>query len=137
VKVKPDLAMISFESRVMMNDKVLEMTGKIEGQRLVVDMQVEGENRNQAYPIENSLFHSSAISLMPALKGLKEGQENSFAVFNSEKQAIEQVEQNLSPVKNAPGPSERSPGPATAAAGASNPWRSAAGPNPASGRNPA
>ena len=42
---------------------------------------------------------------MPALKGLKEGQVNSFAVFNSEKQAIEQVEQNLSPVKNAPGPS--------------------------------
>ncbi len=105
VKVKPDLTMISFESRVMMNDKVLEMTGKIEGQRLVVDMQVEGEKRNQAYPIENSLFHSSAISLMPALKGLKEGQVNSFPVFNSEKQAIEQVEQNLSPVKNAPGPS--------------------------------
>ncbi len=105
VKVKPDLTLISFDSRVTMNDKVLEMTGKTEGQRFVVDMQVEGEKRNQAYPIENSLYHSSAISLMPALKGLKEGKVNSFAVFNSEKQAIERVEQNLSPVINAPGPS--------------------------------
>ena len=50
VKVKPDLTMISFESRVTMNDKTLEMTGKTEGQRFIVDMQVEGEKRNQSIP---------------------------------------------------------------------------------------
>ena len=104
VTVRPDLSMISFESRMTMNDKTLETKGKTEGKRFVVEMQVEGEKLNREYPIDDALYHSSAISLMPALKGLKEGESRSFPVFSSENQAIEKVEQSLSSVKNAPGP---------------------------------
>jgi len=105
VTVRPDLTMISFESRMTMNNKTLDMKGKTEGKRFLVEMQVEGEKLNREYPIDDALYHSSAISLMPALKGLKDGEKRSFPVFNSESQAVEQVEQNLSSVKNAPGPS--------------------------------
>jgi hypothetical protein len=104
VTVHPDLTMISFESRMTMNDKTLKTEGRTEGKRFVVQMQVEGEKLNREYPIDNALYHSSAISLMPALKGLKEGETRSFPVFNSENQAIERVEQSLSSVKSAPGP---------------------------------
>ena len=104
VTVRPDLTMISFESRMTMNDKTLETKGKTEGKRFAVQMQVEGEKLNREYPIDDALYHSSAISLMPALKGLKEGETRSFQVFNSENQSIEKVEQGLASVKNAPGP---------------------------------
>ena len=104
VTVRPDLTMISFESRMTMNDKTLETKGRTEGKRFIVQLQVEREKLNREYPIGNALYHSSAISLMPALKGLKEGETRSFPVFNSENQAIEKVEQSLSSVKNGPGP---------------------------------
>ncbi len=110
IMVHPDLTMISFESGVRMNDKNLDMTGKIEGKRLVVEMTVGGETVKREFPFEDKLYHSSAMSLIPALKGLKEGEVYSFSVFgsgnafNPDERAIEKVEQNIMPVKNAPGP---------------------------------
>jgi hypothetical protein len=65
---------------------------------------VDGGKTNQEFPVEGRLYHSSAISLMPALQGLKEGETLSFKVFNSEKQGMEPVEQHISMVKGDPGP---------------------------------
>ncbi len=104
VKVRPDLTLIDFESSVRMNDKDLKMTGKSAGDRLTLDIIVDGEKVNQEFPVEGKLYHSSAISLMPALKGLQEGQTLSFNVFNAEKQGMEPVEQYISMVQGDPGP---------------------------------
>jgi len=104
VRVRPDLTLIDFESSVHMNGKDLKMTGKNEGKRLTLAIQVDGGKTNQEFPVEGKLYHSSAISLMPALQGLKEGETLSFKVFNSEKQGMEPVEQHISMAQGDRGP---------------------------------
>lgn len=108
VIVRPDLTLISFENLVRKNNKELRMDGRVEGGRLRLDLAVEGETANHEYPIKGDIYHSSAISLMPAMKGLKEGNSYSFAVFNAEKQGVEQVEQHISKVIGEPGPGDAS-----------------------------
>lgn len=104
VTVKPDLTLISFESNVHMNGKDLHMVGKAEGKKFVVDMEVEGEKLTREYPLEERIFHSSAISLMPALRGLRDGDKYSFGVFNAERQGLEKIEQEVATVRGDPGP---------------------------------
>jgi hypothetical protein len=102
--VRPDLTLISFESLVRMNGKDLRMIGRVEGNRFHVDLSVDGEQVNRQYPIKGPIYHSSAISLMPAIKGLEEGRTYSFPVFNPEKQGVEKVDQQVFKVVGKPGP---------------------------------
>lgn len=104
VDVRPDLTMISFDSHVSMSGKDLKMKGYTQDGRFRVDITVDGETAHREFPIEGKLFHSSAISLMPALLGLKDGQTHSFTVFNAEKQNVEKVEQLIWKVKGEAGP---------------------------------
>jgi hypothetical protein len=67
-------------------------------------MTVEGEKQSHEFPVRDKIYHSSAISLMPAIRGLKDGAEYSFAVFNKQLLAFEQVRQEISSVKGSPGP---------------------------------
>ena len=104
VMVRPDLTMISFDSRVRMEGKNLKMVGAPRGDKFVVDINVDGETLTREFPLQNKLYHSCAISLMPALRGLREGNTYSFNVFNAEKQGIMPVEQMVSAVKGPTGP---------------------------------
>ncbi len=104
VIVRPDLTLISFESVERRNGKELRMTGRVEGNRFLVDMSVEGETLKRAFPIDGVIYHSSAMSLMPAMKGLKEGRVYSFLVFSPEIQDVQKVEQQLFKVVGEPGP---------------------------------
>lgn len=106
VLVKPDLTLISFESTVVMNGKNLEVKGKNENGKLLVSMTASGETMDRSYEVDGPLYHSSAISLMPALKGLSEEALNSFVVFNPEKQSMETVEQLITKVSGSPGPND-------------------------------
>jgi len=104
VVVRPDLTLVSFESLVRMNDQDLRVVGRSLGDRFLVDLTVDGERHNREYPVEGPLYHSSAISLMPSLRGLAEGRTYSFPVFSPEKQGIQKVEQRIIRVKGEPGP---------------------------------
>lgn len=104
VQVKPDLTLISFKSRVRMNNKDLLMDGKLDGARFLLTVSVEGEKMTREYPVRGDLYHTSAVSLMPAIRGLKDGEKYSFGVFNPEKQGVEQIDQELRKVQGRPGP---------------------------------
>lgn len=104
VDVRPDLTLIAFNSSVNMNGKELKMVGSTKGDRLVVDITVDGEVVNRELPIEGKTYHSSAISLMPALNGLQDQKTHSFTVFNAEKQSMERVDQHVWTVQGSPGP---------------------------------
>ncbi len=104
VIVHPDLTLVSFDSMVRMNGKDLRMKGRVEGNLFHVDLTADGERMQRQYPIKGDVYHSSAISLMPALKGLADGRTYSFAVFNPERQRLGKVSQQLSRVRGKPGP---------------------------------
>ncbi len=105
ITVCPDLSLISFDSNVKMNQKELKVEGSVESSKLLLKMNVDNEKVDKNFPFDGKIFHTSAISLMPALKGLKDGAKYSFNVFNVERQSIELIEQELSKVKGTPGPS--------------------------------
>lgn len=105
VVVKPDLTLISFDSKVHMYDKDLHMVGKTESNKFLVDIELEGEKLDhKEYPLDEKLFHSSAISLMPVLRGLRDGEKYSFGVFDAAQQGLKRIEQEIATVKGEPGP---------------------------------
>ncbi len=106
ITVAPDLSLISFDSSVNMNQKDLKVQGSVESSKLVLKMDVDNEKVERDFPLKGTIFHTSALSLMPALKGLKDGSKYSFKVFNVERQSIESIEQEITKVKGTPGPSD-------------------------------
>ncbi len=89
-----------------MNGKDMSMNGRTEGKRFLVDITVEGEKESRQYPIDEKIYPSSAISLMPALRGLKNNQAYTFEVFNAEKLGMQKVNQQMFTVKGPAGPNE-------------------------------
>ncbi len=106
VTVRPDLTMVSFQSNYRQNDKNLKMTGRTEDGRLVVTMTTDGNTLNREHPIEEKVYHFSARSFMPALKGISDGRVHSFAVFDPYLQRVQKVDQRISSVKGDPGPND-------------------------------
>jgi hypothetical protein len=107
VIVRPDLTLVSFESRVRMNGKDLIMIGRVEDDKFVLDMKVEGEKLTRQNPLKGEkIYHNSAISLFPALNGISDGTNYSFDVFNPEKQGLEKVKQEIHRVTGNPGPND-------------------------------
>ncbi len=104
VVTRPDLSLVSFHSAVRKNDKDMTMIGRSEGERFLVDITVDGEKLNRQYPLPAKLYHESAIGLMPALRGLKEGQTYTFDIFNEGKLEMEKVDLQISSVKGPAGP---------------------------------
>ncbi len=104
VVVRPDLTMVSFQSVTRMNGEDMTMVGRTEGERFLVDITAGGEKRNLEYRLNGKIYHSSAISLIPALRGLKEGQTYTFDVFDAGERGIKKVDQEISRVKGPAGP---------------------------------
>ncbi len=104
VQVKPDLTLVSFDSVVNMNAKRMEMRGIMSDKRLDVDISVGGETLKHPFKLEGTIYHASSVSLMPALKGLTDGQSYTFTVFNAEKQRLETVDQQIFRVRGQAGP---------------------------------
>ncbi|MGO9567519.1 MAG: transglutaminase-like domain-containing protein [Desulfomonilaceae bacterium] len=104
VVVRPDLTMVSFQSAVRKNGKDMMMTGRSDGKRFLVEATVDGEKLSREYPLPAKVYHSSAIGLMPALRGLKEGLTYTFEIFSEGKLEIEKIDQQIYSVKGPAGP---------------------------------
>ncbi len=104
VNVTPDLALASFNSTVLMNKKRMDMRGIVKEGRLEVQLAAVGEEIRRDYDFQGKLYHSSALSLMPALRGIRDGKTYEFLTFNAERQQVEKVEQLISPVTGGQGP---------------------------------
>jgi hypothetical protein len=104
-EVRPDLTLVSFKSRVSMNGQKMTVNGRADAKTLHVDITVDKEKLRREFPIEGKLYHCSAVSFMPILRGLKDGRSDSFRIFDPQKLGFERIEQTLSSVKGDSGPS--------------------------------
>jgi hypothetical protein len=104
-EVRPDLTLLSFQSRVSMNGQKMTVVGKTDAKRLYVDITVDKEKLRKEFPFEGKIYHCSAVSFMPILRGLKDGRTDSFRIFDPQKLGFEQIDQTLSTVKGEAGPS--------------------------------
>lgn len=105
VLTRPDLTLISFESRTLKNDQELKVTGRVERDRYILVMETGGERMERVFDLDDKkVRHNSAISLYPALHGLEDGQVYSFQVFQPSAQRMEMVRQEIYMVRGDPGP---------------------------------
>lgn len=104
VIVRPDLSMVSLDSVTRENGKELHLEGWIEGNRFMLEITREGAKKNFEFPVDGKIYHSNAITLMPALKGVKSGANYTFKVLNEKKQALEEIDQRILKVQGPPGP---------------------------------
>ncbi len=102
--VRPDLTLVSLDSVMNLNDRKRRVTGRVEDGAFIIDVEVDGEKKNFRYPLEGKVYHSSAVNLMPVMKGLKDGREYTFNVFNPERRNVREVEQRVTKVVGEPGP---------------------------------
>lgn len=102
--VRPDLTMIQFESNDREQDTEMNMTGRSEKNRFIVEYSRKQDKRTREYPIKGPIFHSSAIDLLPALRGLKEGEKHSFNIFNAAQLAFVNTDQQIWKVRGSAGP---------------------------------
>lgn len=104
VIVRPDLSMVSLDSVAGENGKELHLEGKTEGNRFMLEITKDGLKKDFEFPVDGKIYHSNAITLMPAIKGVKNGAHYTFKVLNEKKQALEEIDQTVLKVQGPPGP---------------------------------
>ncbi len=102
--IKPDLSLVSFNSSVAQDTKLLLIAARVEAGKLLANFESEGERIHREVPLTGPIFSSAATGLMPALKGLRNGASYKFKVFKPEKQDIVECTQEISQVQGRPGP---------------------------------
>lgn len=104
VVVRPDLSLVSLDSTAYENGKELHLVGRTEGNRFILEITKEGKKTNFEFPADDKIYHSNAITLMPALRGIKDGAHYTFKVLNEKKQALEEIDQQILRVQGPEGP---------------------------------
>lgn len=104
VIVRPDLSMVSLDSVAGENGKELHLVGKTEGNRFMLEITKDGLKKDFEFPVDGKIYHSNAITLMPAMRGVKNGAHYTFKVLNEKKQALEEIDQRIMKVQGPPGP---------------------------------
>lgn len=103
VVVQEDLTLVALQSTLRINDEERRVNGIVRNNRLSVDVSVGKDKQHLELPLNDKIFHATAVSLMAPLKGLRDGATYIFYVFNEEVGRIEKVEQRVSQVHGQPG----------------------------------
>lgn len=104
VVVRPDLTLVSFEYNERKDDDVLRMIGHVENERLQVTTSVGGQTRKVELPLPGPVHPTTSLSLIPALKGLKDGKQYTVTVFSPKAHAFATLNQLVTRVHGEPGP---------------------------------
>lgn len=104
VLVRPDLTLISFDTSATMHGRHLKLEGTARDKKLAVVIDIDGEKVEPEIDIPADTYHASAVELMPALKGLRDGAEYRFKVFNPGNQQLADIKQTLRKVTDGIGP---------------------------------
>ena len=93
--VGADLGLQRFEAEYRMDGNLLAMTGRREGDRLVVHLDNAGARTEREFTVSGALLPASAIGLHPLLQGLEAGRRYRFSAFSPETLQLAAVEQRV------------------------------------------
>jgi hypothetical protein len=94
-RVRADLTLESFTYQHEIDGSVLKVAGASDGRTLRFTVEAAGSHETRSIPLEGLLYASSALNMLPALRGLAVGRTTRDRVFHSESQSIEEVEQEV------------------------------------------
>jgi hypothetical protein len=93
--VRPDLALVEFDSEQVMDGNRLRVSGRVEGSRLVTSLENAGTVIARDLPHQEGLVPASAIGLIPLLEGVEPGRRYRRLAFSPESLRIARVEQRV------------------------------------------
>jgi hypothetical protein len=94
-RVRADLTLESFTYQHEIDGSILRVSGNSDGRSLDFTVEASGTREARRIELTRPLYPSSALNMLPALRGLAIGLPTRDAVFHSESQSIEEVEQEV------------------------------------------
>lgn len=92
-RVRADLTLEAFRYEHDIDGSSLLVAGASDGRLLRFSVAASGSRRDHSVPLGQALYPSSALALLPALRGLAVGSRLRYAVFHAETQQVAQAEQ--------------------------------------------
>ncbi|MGQ0654254.1 MAG: transglutaminase-like domain-containing protein [Betaproteobacteria bacterium] len=94
-RVRPDLTLERFRYEHEIDGSPLKVEGSSDGKVLQFAVHATGSREERRLDVQGPLYPSSALTLLPAVRGLAVGRASRFSVFEGETQAIAEVEQDV------------------------------------------
>jgi hypothetical protein len=94
-RVRPDLTLERFRYEHEIDGSPLKAEGGSDGATLAFSVEATGSREEKTVKLESPLYPSSALTLLPAVRGLAVGRSSRFSVFEGETQRIAEVEQDV------------------------------------------
>ena len=94
-RVRPDLTLETFHYEHEIDGSRLEAAGGSDGRTLAFVVQASGSREEKKVLLKDPLYPSSALTLLPAVRGLAVGRKDRFSVFEGETQTVADAEQEV------------------------------------------
>ena len=94
-RVRADLTLEAFRYEHEIDGSPLKVTGRSDGRTLSFAVEASGSREEKSISLEKPIYPSSALGLLPAMKGLAVGRSHRYVVFHGETQALAEAEQEV------------------------------------------
>ncbi len=94
-RVRADLTLESFRYSHEIDGSRLEVAGAFDGRTLAWSTTTSGGETGHALAVGEALYPSSALAMLPVVRGLAVGKRARYAVFNGETQSLADAEQEV------------------------------------------
>jgi hypothetical protein len=94
-RVRGDLTLESFRYSNEIDGSPLQVEGRVEQKTLRFTVKASGSTQEKTLSLQEALYPSSALGLLPVVRGLAVGANARYSVFHGETQAIAPAEQEV------------------------------------------
>ncbi len=94
-RVRDDLTLERFGYQYDLDGSVLKVTGEADGRELRMRVEASGSTEAKTLALAGPLYPSSAVNLLPVMRGLAIGRSYRYTVLNGETQALAEAEQEV------------------------------------------
>ena len=94
-RVRGDLTLESFRYWHEIDGSPLEVSGRSDGRVLSFTVKASGSEHEKSARLDEPLYPSSALALLPVVRGLAVGARGRYAVFHGETQSVTPAEQEV------------------------------------------
>lgn len=93
--VDEELRLTHFDATYLLDGNALDLRGRVVDSAIELEIVNAGRRTTRSIPLSGAVVPTSAILMIPVLRGLKVGSNYRFLTFNSETLTVDEVEQQV------------------------------------------
>jgi len=94
-RVRPDLTLESFRYQQEIDGSPMTVAGSSDGRSITFTVEASGSREQRSIELNEQVYPSSALALLPSIRGIAVGRSYRHAVFEGETQALAEAEQEV------------------------------------------